>query len=57
MAEAIFTREKIEKLAGENVPGFLTPFYTVLMRLSKDLLMSNCPCDACDWYWQYQQPE
>jgi len=57
VTETIFTCEEVKELSREDILRLFAFFNTVLMRFTEDLLMSNCPRNACDWQWQYQQPE
>jgi hypothetical protein len=53
MAETIFAGEQVKEFPRQDVPRFPALLYTILMRLAKDLFVSNGPRNTRDGQWQY----
>lgn len=57
VTKAIFTREEIKELSGDQAPVFSASTHTIVTRLPEYLFMGDSPCNACNRNSQDKKPE
>jgi hypothetical protein len=55
MAEAVFARKQVEKLALQQSAAVLAPFFTVFARLAENLFVRYRPGNTRDWQSENEQ--